>query len=187
MQIRGQVHSAFGCAEGWVSWGVPVPVELSLSLVCSNSCPLNWWRHLTLGWSPLLLPSVFPSIKVFSNKLAVRIRWPKYWGFSIRPSNEYSGLISFRIDKGKGERWIGYPPLNTNESLNVLTFCWRHYCFWSWAHVSEPCRVDAAPDPALLGAALGWTMPPGEAGLISITTSSFLLDLLNPEQIPMNW
>ena len=47
-----------------------------------------------------LLPSVFPSIKVFSNESVLRIRWPKYWGFSfsISPSNEYSGLVSFRID-----------------------------------------------------------------------------------------
>ena len=49
---------------------------------------------------PLLLPSVFPSIRVFSNESAVHIRWPKYWSFSfsISPSSEYSGLISFRID-----------------------------------------------------------------------------------------
>ena len=49
---------------------------------------------------PLLLPSVFPSIRVFSNELALSIRWPKYgsFNFSISPSNEYSGLISFRID-----------------------------------------------------------------------------------------
>ena len=49
---------------------------------------------------PLLLPSIFPSINVFSNELALCIRWPKYWNFSfsISPSNEYSGLISFRID-----------------------------------------------------------------------------------------
>ena len=48
----------------------------------------------------LLLPSIFPSIRVFSNKSVLRIRWPKYWSFSfsISPSNEYSGLISFRID-----------------------------------------------------------------------------------------
>ena len=48
----------------------------------------------------LLLPSIFPSIRVFSNESALRIRWPKYWNFSfnISPSNEYSGLISFRID-----------------------------------------------------------------------------------------
>ena len=48
----------------------------------------------------LLLPSIFPSIRVFSNESVLRIRWPKYWSFSfsISPSNEYSGLISFRID-----------------------------------------------------------------------------------------
>ena len=47
---------------------------------------------------PLLLPSVFPSIRVFSSESVLRIRWPKYWSFSISPSNEYSGLIPFRID-----------------------------------------------------------------------------------------
>ena len=55
-------------------------------------------NHLILCHPLLLLPSVFPSIRVFSNELSVRIRWPKYWSFSIRPSSEYSGLISFRID-----------------------------------------------------------------------------------------
>ena len=54
-------------------------------------------NHLILC-HPLLLPSIFPSIRVFSRELAVCLRWPKYWGFSISPSNEYSGLISFRID-----------------------------------------------------------------------------------------
>ena len=57
-------------------------------------------NHLILCHPPLLMPSVFPSIRVFSNELALRIRWPKYWSFSfsISPSYEYSGLISFRID-----------------------------------------------------------------------------------------
>ena len=57
-------------------------------------------NHLFLCHPLLLLPSIFPSIRVFSNELALRIRWPKYWNFSfsISPSNEYSGLISFRID-----------------------------------------------------------------------------------------
>ena len=56
-------------------------------------------NHLNLG-HPLLLPSIFPSIRVFSNDLALCIKWPKYWSFSlsISPSNECSGLISFRID-----------------------------------------------------------------------------------------
>ena len=57
-------------------------------------------KHLILCHSLLLLPSIFPSIRVFSNDLALRIRWPKYWSFSlnITPSHEYSGLISFRMD-----------------------------------------------------------------------------------------
>ena len=54
--------------------------------------------HLVLCYSLLLLPSVFPSIRVFSSESAVHIRWLKYWSFSISPSNEYSGLISFRMD-----------------------------------------------------------------------------------------
>ena len=57
-------------------------------------------NHLILCHPLLLLPSTFPGIRVFYSKSALRIRWPKYWSFSfnISPSNEYSGLISFRID-----------------------------------------------------------------------------------------
>ena len=47
---------------------------------------------------PAFLPSVFPSVRIFSNQSALHTRWPKYWSFSISPSNKYSGLISFRID-----------------------------------------------------------------------------------------
>ena len=57
-------------------------------------------NHLILCRPLLLLPSIFPSIMVFSNESALRIRWPKYWSliFNISPSNEHSGLISFRMD-----------------------------------------------------------------------------------------
>ena len=57
-------------------------------------------NHLILCYALLLPPSIFPSIRVFSNELALHIRWPKYWSFSfnISPSNEHSGLISFRMD-----------------------------------------------------------------------------------------
>ena len=68
----------------------------------SNSCPLSQLCHPTISsCHPLLLPpSIFPSIRVFSNESLLRIWWPKYWSFSfsISPSNEYSGLITFRID-----------------------------------------------------------------------------------------
>ena len=68
-----------------------------------NLCPLSLVMsssHLTLCRTLLLLPSIFPSIRVFSNKLALCIRWPKYWSFSfsVSPSNEHPGLISFRMD-----------------------------------------------------------------------------------------
>ena len=55
-------------------------------------------NHLILCHPLLLLPSIFPSIRIFSNGLAFPIRWPKYWSFSISPSNEYSRLISFHSD-----------------------------------------------------------------------------------------
>ena len=66
--------------------------------VYSNSCPPSQWCHPTISSS--VVPSVFPSTRVFSNESVLHIRWPKYWSFSfsISPSNEYSGLISFRMD-----------------------------------------------------------------------------------------
>ena len=69
----------------------------------SNWCPLHHWCHPIISSSCLpllLLPSIFPRIRVFSSKSVLCMRWPKYWSFSfnIRTSNEYSGLISFRMD-----------------------------------------------------------------------------------------
>ena len=68
--------------------------------VCSDSCPLSRWCYLAIYPLLLLLPSMFPSIRVFCSELALLIRWPKCWSFSFSssPSNGYSGLISFRID-----------------------------------------------------------------------------------------
>ena len=71
--------------------------------VYSNSCPLSWWCHPTISSSVVPFSSClqsFPNIRVFSNESVIRIRWPKYWSFSfsISPSNEHSGLISFRMD-----------------------------------------------------------------------------------------
>ena len=69
--------------------------------ICPSSCPMHWMpsSHLFF-WCPLLLlPSIFPSLRDFSNESSVWFRWPKYWNFSfsISPSNEYSGWISFKI------------------------------------------------------------------------------------------
>ena len=78
------------------------PCPLPTSRVYSNSCPLSVMpsNHLILCHPLLLLPSIFPSIRVFSNESALRIRWPKYWSFSfnISPSKEHSGLTSFRMN-----------------------------------------------------------------------------------------
>ena len=65
----------------------------------SNSCPLSRWCYLILC-RPLLPPLIFPSIRVISNESVLLIRWTKYWSFSCRisPSNEHSGLTSFRVD-----------------------------------------------------------------------------------------
>ena len=71
--------------------------ELAQIMAIKLVMPCN---HLILCRPLLLLPSIFPSIRAFSNESVICIRWPKYWSFSfsISPSNEYSGLISFRID-----------------------------------------------------------------------------------------
>ena len=81
--------------------------QASLSIINSQSLPKLMFIKSVMPSNDIILcrtlflpPSIFPSIKVFSNESALRIRWPKCWGFSfnISPSNEYSGLISFRID-----------------------------------------------------------------------------------------
>ena len=86
--------------------------------VYSNSCLLSWLCHPTILilCHPLLLPWIFPSIRVFSNESVLHIRWPKYWNFSfsIWPSNEYSRLISFRMD------WLNL--LQSYHSIGPL-FC----------------------------------------------------------------
>ena len=77
-------------------------------------------NHLILCRTLLLLPSIFPSIRVFSNEPVLHIRWPKYWSFSfsISPSNQYLGLISFRIDL------VGSPcsPRDSQESSPIPQF-----------------------------------------------------------------
>ena len=84
-------HSTPGLPVYHHSWSPPKPMSIE-SVMPSN--------HLILCRLLLLLPSIFPSIRVFSNESALCIRWPKYWSFSfdISPSNEHPGLISFKVD-----------------------------------------------------------------------------------------
>ena len=82
---------------------VRLPCQSPSPGACSNSCPLSQWCHPTISFSIIPFSSCLQScavIRVFSNESVFCIRWPKYWSFSfsISPSNEYSGLISFRID-----------------------------------------------------------------------------------------
>ena len=97
---------SLGCVQLFVT---PYTAACQASLYITNSQSLLKLMSIELVmpsnylilYDPLLpLPSIFPHIRVFSNESALRIRWPKYWSFnfSIRPSNEYSGLISIRID-----------------------------------------------------------------------------------------
>ena len=103
-----------------ISWSLLKLISIE-SVTSSN--------HLILCYPLVLLPSVFPTIRVFSNELALCIRWPKYWNrsFSIKPSNEYSELISFRI------RLSG---------VFSSTTVWKHQLFgaqpssWSNSHIS---------------------------------------------------
>ena len=85
---HGLQHTRLLCPS--LSSGVLVEFMSIESVMLSN--------HLILCHPLLLLPSIVPRIRVFSKESVLRIRWPKYWSFSIRPSNEYSGLISLRID-----------------------------------------------------------------------------------------
>ena len=119
-------------------WTAPCQASLSitnsfLKLMSNESVmPSN---HLILC-HPLLPPSIFPSIRVFSNETALCIRWPKYWSFnfSISPSNEYSGLISFRTD------WFDLEVQGTLKSLlqhhvQKHQFFTNQLSLWSNSHI----------------------------------------------------
>ena len=106
-----------------ISWNLLKLMSIS-SVMPSN--------HLILCHPLLLLPSILPSMRVFSNESAFSIRWPKYWSFSfsISPSNEYSGSISFRIDwfdllavQGTLNRLLQHP--SSNVSILWLSFLWH--------------------------------------------------------------
>ena len=96
-------------------WSLPKPMSLE-SVMPSN--------RLILCRPLLLLPSIFPSIRVFSNESTLRMRWPKYWNFSfkITPSNEYSGLISFRMD------WLDLLAVQGTLKSLLQHHSWQNEC-----------------------------------------------------------
>jgi len=115
---HGLQHTKLPCP----SWSLLKFMSIEL-VILSN--------HLILCCSPLLLPSVFPSIRVFSNELFLHIIWTKYWSFSfsISPSNKYSRLISFRIDwfdvlSVQGTLKTVLQHQNSKASILRHSYCW---------------------------------------------------------------
>ena len=106
--ISGSLSSVQSLSRVWLfvtPWTAACQASLSITKFHRLPKPMSIGsvmlsNHLILCRPLLLLPSIFPSIRVFSNESALQIRWPKYWSFSfnISPSNEYQGLISFRMD-----------------------------------------------------------------------------------------
>ena len=99
--VQSLSHVRIFATPGTAACQAPLSITNSRSLLKLMSMELGMpSNHLILCHPLLLLPSIFPSIRVFSTESVLRMRWPKYWSFSysISPSNEYSGLISFRMD-----------------------------------------------------------------------------------------
>ena len=142
LQPHGLQHSRLPCPS-------PTP------RACWNSWPLTQWCHPTISSSvPLLLPpSIFPSIRVLS---VLHIRWPKYWScsFSIIPSSEYSGLISFRID------WFDLAVQGAHKSLlyyRLILFFQNVFTHWDISDVKRGffwCEKG-------IGKALNWCIESG--------------------------
>ena len=112
-------------ADSWTAAGqAPLSFTISWSLLKLVSIESLMPSNRLLCWS-LLLPSIFPSIRVFFSESALHIRWPKYWGFSfsISPSNEYSGLISFGMD------WLDLLALKELSRVSLATIKWRTVSF----------------------------------------------------------
>ena len=106
---------------------------------CPNSCPSSSDAiQPSILCSPLLLlPSIFPSIRAFSNESALCIRWPKYWRFSfnISSSNEYSGLISFRMDWMDLLAVKGLSRVFTNTTVQKHQFFSAQLSLWLYSHI----------------------------------------------------
>ena len=129
-----QLFATLWIAACQVSLSFTISWSLLRLMSIDSMMPSN---HLFLCRPLLLLPSIFPSIRVFSNELALHIRWPKDWrfSFSISPSNEYSGLISIRID------WFNLLALQgtlmsflQHHSLKA-SILWHSAFLWSNSHI----------------------------------------------------
>ena len=135
--------------------GLPVHRQLPEFIQTHLHWSLMPSNHLILCRPLFLLPSIFPSINVFSNESALYIRWPKYWSFSfsISPSDEYSGLISFRID------WFDLltvqgtlKSLHQHHSLKVSVLQFSAFFMGQLSHLLEK---DPRPGPLFEGNPVG--------------------------------
>ena len=100
-------------------------------------------NHLILCRSLLLLPSLFPSIRVFSNESALHITWPKYWSFrfNISPSNEHPGLISFRMDRLDLLAVQGLSRVFSNTTVQKHQLFGSQPSLWSSSHILHPYMI----------------------------------------------
>ena len=115
---------------------VPLSFTMSRSLLKIMSIELVMLsNHLVLCCLILLLPSIFPSIRVFSNESALYIRWSKYWSFSISPSNEYSQLISFRNDWFDLLQSKGLLRVFSSTTIQKHQFLGTQPSLWSNCHI----------------------------------------------------
>ena len=118
--------------------------QASLSITNSRSLPkvmsielVKLSNHLNFCHPLFLLPSIFPSIRVFSNESVLCTRWPKYWSFSftISPSNEYSGLVSFMIDYWISLQSKGLSRVFSNTTVQKHIFFSAQLSLWSISHI----------------------------------------------------
>ena len=148
-----------------------MPVE---SIMLSN--------HLILCCPLLLLPSIFPRIRVFSNELALHIRWPKYWSisFSISPFNEYSGFISFRNDwfdllQSKGlSRFFSSTTIQKHQFFDTQPSLWSSSYILTWLLEKLPLTI--------------WTFVSKVMSLLSNTLSRFVIAFLpRSKRLLVSW
>ena len=136
-------------------------------------------NHLILCHTHLLLPSVFPNIMVFSNDLALHVRWPKYWSFSfsISPSNEYSGLISVKIDWFDlfAIQWILKSLLQHHGSKATILRCSAFFV----VQLSHPCMTTGKTI-----ALTRWTFVGKVMSLLFNTLSKFVIAFLPRSERP---
>ena len=125
-------------------------LSFTVSRVCSDSCPLSQWCHPAVSSSVVPFSShllSFPASGSFPMKSALCIRWPKYWNFSISPSKEYSGLISFRID------WFDLPAVQGT----LKSFLQYHSLKASILHHSAFFMVQLSHPYTATGKTIAWT------------------------------